>query len=122
MHKTILIVEDDKLIREGLARTLKEKGFTTLLAANGKEGLQVAQENDIDLVVTDVIMPEVDGLTMLAELRKTTKGQTIPAIILTNDEQTDSLNKAMQAGVTAYLSKATLDADTIAEQITSMLS
>ncbi len=121
MHKTILIVEDDKLIREGLARTLKEKGFTTLLAVNGKEGLQVAQENDIDLVVTDVIMPEVDGLTMLAELRKTTKGQTIPAIILTNDEQTDSLNKAMQAGVTAYLSKATLDADTMAEQITSML-
>ena len=117
MSKTVLLVEDDKLIREGLARALTEKGLTVLEAANGKEGLEKALAGDIDIVVTDVIMPEVDGLTMLSKLREDPKSKHIPAIILSNDEQTESLNEAMQAGVTFYLSKASLDAEAVSQQI-----
>jgi CheY-like chemotaxis protein len=117
MSKTVLLVEDDQLVRGSLSRVLTEKGLTVFEAANGKEGLEKALAGDIDLVVTDVIMPEVDGLTMLAKLREDSKGKDIPAIILSNDEQTESLNKALQAGVTVYLSKASLDADAIADQI-----
>jgi two-component system, chemotaxis family, chemotaxis protein CheY len=117
MSKTVLIVEDDKLIRESLARTLEGKGLTVMQAADGKEGLEKALSGKVDLVVTDVIMPDVDGLTMLAKLREDSKGKDIPAIILSNDDQTESLNKAMEAGVTLYLSKAALDADAIASQI-----
>jgi CheY-like chemotaxis protein len=117
MSKTVLLVEDDKLVRESLARTLTDKGLTVEQAGDGKEGLEKALASKVDLVVTDVIMPEVDGLTMLAKLREDSKGKDIPAIILSNDEQTDSLNKAMEAGVTVYLSKASLDADAIAEQV-----
>lgn len=116
MGKTVLLVEDDKLIRESLARTLADKGLNVLQAANGKEGLEKALAGDIDLILTDVIMPDVDGLTMLAKLREDSKTKKIPAIILSNDDQTESLNKAMEAGVTVYLSKASLDADAIAEQ------
>jgi CheY-like chemotaxis protein len=121
MSKTVLLVEDDKLIRESLARTLTEKGLEVLQAGDGKEGLEKALASDIDLVVTDVIMPEVDGLTMLTKLREDSKGKKIPAIILSNDEQTDSLNKAMESGVTIYLSKANLDAEAVASQILTAL-
>lgn len=117
MSKTVLLVEDDKLIRESLARTLSDKGLTVLEAANGKEGLEKALAGSVDIVVTDVIMPEVDGLTMLAELRKDEKGKNIPAIILSNDEEADTLNQALQAGVTSYLSKASLDSEAVAQQI-----
>lgn len=117
MSKTVLLVEDDKLVRESLARTLTEKGLTVLEAADGKEGFEKALSGNVDLIMTDIIMPEVDGLTMLANLREDSKGREIPAIILSNDEEADSLNKAIEAGVTVYLSKATLDADAIAEQV-----
>lgn len=117
MNKTVLLVDDDKLVRESLARVLTEKGLTVLEAINGKEGLEKALAGGIDLVVTDVIMPEVDGLAMLGSLREDVNGKEIPAIILSNDEQTETLNQAMQAGVTVYLSKASLDADALADQI-----
>ena len=117
MSKTVLLVEDDSLIREGLARVLVDKGLTVLQATNGKEGLEKALAGKVDLVVTDVIMPEVDGLTMLAKLREDSKGKDLPAIILSNDDQRESLNQALQAGVTVYLSKAALDAEAISEQI-----
>lgn len=121
MSKKVLLVEDDKLIRESLARTLSEQGLEVLQAADGKEGLEKALATKVDLVVTDVIMPEVDGLTMLTQLREDSKGKDIPAIILSNDEQTDSLNKALEAGVTVYLSKANLDAEAVASQILTAL-
>lgn len=117
MSKTVLLVDDDKLVRESLARVLSDKGLTVYEASNGKEGLEKALLGDVDLVVTDVIMPEIDGLTMLAQLREDSKGKEVPAIILSNDEQTETLNEAIQAGVTTYLSKATLDAEELAEQI-----
>lgn len=117
MSKTILLVEDDQLIRESLARVLADKGLNVLQAANGKEGLEKALAGKVDLILTDIIMPEVDGLTMLDKLREDSKGKKIPAIVLTNDEQTETLNKAMEAGVTVYLSKASLDAEAIAEQV-----
>ncbi|HTE22355.1 MAG TPA: response regulator [Candidatus Limnocylindria bacterium] len=117
MTKTVLLVEDDSLVRESLARVLADKGMTVLQATNGKEGLAKALTGKADLVVTDVIMPEVDGLTMLARLREDSKGKDLPAIILSNDDQTESLNQALQAGVTVYLSKAALDAEAISEQI-----
>lgn len=117
MGKIVLLVEDDDLIRGGLSRALQDKGLDVIEAVNGSEGLEKALSDGADLIVTDVIMPEKDGLQMLAELRADDRTKDIPAIILSNDEATDSLNKAMEAGVSMYLSKTAFDADSIAEQI-----
>lgn len=119
--KTILLVEDDSLIREGLARSLEDAGYNVLQAENGKQGLEQAAANNVDLLVTDISMPELDGLSMLAKLRKNSASSAIPAIVLSNDEQTESLNKAIEAGVTAYLSKSNLSAEAIVMQIATML-
>jgi CheY-like chemotaxis protein len=123
MSKKILIVDDDKLVRQALADALARKGFTIELAADGREGLKKALENDVDLVLTDIRMPEMTGLEMVEEIRKDEEGKKLPVVILSVDEQTSTINQALQSGVTVYLSKATFDTDAeaIAEQITIAL-
>lgn len=115
MSKKVLLVEDDDLVRQSLARVLVSKGLEVVEAANGKEGL--AQAAGVDLVVTDVRMPEMDGLQMVEAMRGDEKTKAVPVIILSNDEQPGTLNQALQAGVTVYLSKANQDANSIADQI-----
>lgn len=116
MSKKILVIDDDKLIREGLAVLLKNAGQTVLEAANGKEGLDAALAEHPDLVVTDVRMPEMTGLEMIEGLRKDDWGKTVPVIILTNDESNDSINQALQSGVTTYFPKS-LNPTVLCEQV-----
>lgn len=117
MSKTILVVDDEELIRKGLKDALTSEGFDVAEAENGKEGLKKAVSGIVDLVVTDVRMPEMDGLKMVEEIRKDKKGKKLPVIVLSVDEQTESINQALKAGVTVYLAKDHLDPSRMAEQI-----
>lgn len=116
MSKTILVVDDDKLIREGLSALLKNAGQTVLEAADGKEGLAAALAQHPDLVVSDVRMPNMTGLEMVDALREDEWGKHVPIVMLTNDETNDSVNHALQAGVTVYLAK-NLDPASLTQQI-----
>lgn len=116
MSKTILVIDDDKLIREGLVALLKNAGQTLLEASDGKQGLEVALTQHPDLIVTDLRMPEMTGLEMISQLRGDAWGASVPVIILTNDETNDSINQALQSGVTTYLAK-NLDPTSLTEQI-----
>lgn len=116
MSKTILVIDDDKLIRAGLVVLLKNSGQTVLEANNGKEGLDIALAEHPDLVVTDVRMPQMTGLEMIEALRSDEWGKSVPVIILTNDESNDSINKALQSGVTTYFPKS-LDPLTLSQQV-----
>jgi CheY-like chemotaxis protein len=117
----ILIVDDDKLTRQSLAETLKAKGIEVIEAVDGKAGLKKALHEAPTLIVTDIRMPEMDGVQMVEELRKDPKGKDVPVIIMTNDEQTATLNKALEAGVTVYLSKTSTSPDVLPEQIVTAL-
>lgn len=116
MSKTILVIDDDKLIREGLVALLKSAGQSVIEAENGKLGLDAAVTSHPDLIVTDVRMPEMDGLQMIEALRADEWGKTVPVVILTNDETSDSINQALQSGVTTYLPK-NLDPTSLSQQI-----
>lgn len=117
MSKTVLVVDDDELARKGLHDLLIEPQVDVEMAANGKEGLKLALEKHPDLIVTDVHMPEMDGLKMIDELRKNDWGKKVPVVVMTVDEETTSLNKALEAGVTVYLTKTNVDPVAIADQI-----
>lgn len=121
MSKTILVVDDDNLIRKSLAQALTEAGLTVVEAPNGKAGLDQALSSHPDMVVTDVRMPELDGLAMVEKLRADDWGKQVPIIVLTTDDSTASVNQALSAGVTTYLSKSSLSPDQIAAQIVSVL-
>ena len=84
MKRTVLIVEDERAILELLANQLQDKNITVLSAKDGKEGLSLALKEHPDLILLDLIMPQMDGITMLKKLRSDTWGSTVPAIILTN--------------------------------------
>lgn len=86
MHnkKIILIVEDEKSLRGALVDILHLKGFTTIEAKNGREGVELALSNHPDLILLDIIMPEMDGMTTLKKLREDSWGKNVPVIILTN--------------------------------------
>ncbi len=77
---TILIVEDETTVRETLARNLKAEGFDALTATNGVDGLRLAREQNPDLIVLDLMLPELDGLSVCRALRKESD---VPIIMLT---------------------------------------
>ena len=77
---TILLVEDEKNVRETLALNLQAEGYTVLTAADGRAGLQTARDNDPDLVILDLMLPELDGLSLCRMLRRDSE---VPIIMLT---------------------------------------
>ncbi len=121
MSKTVLVVEDDNLTRKSLVNLLIEKGIVVHEAVNGKVGLELALAKHPDLVLTDIRMPEMDGITMINELRKDEWGKNVPVMVLTTDETTTTVNAALKAGITVYLPKMTLDPGTIADQVVTAL-
>lgn len=83
--QTILIVEDEVSMRNVLRDKLTREGFATLEAKNGEEGLKVSLREHPDLILLDIVMPKLDGMTMLKKLRAENEwGESVPVIILTN--------------------------------------
>src|SRR5438876_10549070 len=94
--KTILIIEDEPPMTQVLADTLSENNFETIQAKNGIEGLGLALEQHPDLILLDVLMPKMDGITMMTQLRQDDWGKIVPVDILTNVyPDTDETTKAI---------------------------
>lgn len=122
MLKKVLIAEDDNVARVSLVEALSDTSTIKIEeAVDGVEALEKAEANVPDLIVTDIHMPNMDGLEMIAKLRESTWGKDIPVIIMTNDSTTTTLYNALQGGVSVYLSKTSLDVDAFAIQIRQAL-
>lgn len=104
--KKVLIVEDDLALSYILEKSLKREGFSVFLAKDGAEGLKMFSASKPDLVLLDIIMPKMDGFTMLKELRKTKSGKATPVIILTNLADPQMENKMTDQKVIDYLVKS----------------
>ena len=100
---TVLYVEDDDLGRAQTETFLKRRGGKLVTAVNGAQGLEIFHSQPIQLVITDVLMPIMDGLTMAEEIRKLSP--TVPIIVTTAFEQTDYLLKSIEIGVEKYVVK-----------------
>ncbi len=102
-QKLILVVEDDKAIREGVVDALKFKGFSTIEADNGVDGLETAVAADYDLLLLDLMLPRRDGFEILREVRAARP--TIPVIIITaRGDEADRI-KGLQLGADDYVVK-----------------
>ena len=89
VQKTILIVEDEKNIRDAIVDVLRLNNFLSLEAKNGREGVELAFSKHPDMILLDLIMPEMDGMTALKKIREDTWGAHVPVIILTNVSATN---------------------------------
>jgi len=100
---TVLYVEDDEETRDQFREFLSRPVGTLLTAANGVEGLELFKKNIPDIVVTDILMPQMDGLTMSYEIRGISP--SVPIIVVTAFEETDYLKRAIDIGVDKYVTK-----------------
>lgn len=103
--KTILIVDDSRTVRESLKFFLTEGGYKVLEGCDGQDALKVIEGKSCDLVITDVNMPNMDGLTLLAELRKMKDFKFTPILVLTTESQQSIMDKGKELGATGWIVK-----------------
>ena len=103
MQFTILIIDDERNIREGLGAALELDGYNVKLAENGEQGLALMEKGDIDLVITDLRMPGISGEQVIAKVKGESPG--IPVIVLTGHGSIDSAVDAMRNGAYDFLTK-----------------
>jgi len=103
-HKgTILVVEDDRSLREGLAMNLKLYGYETITAADGEQGMKLAFDARPDLIVLDIVLPGWTGLDILEELRK--RGENVPVVVLSARSTTPDKVTGLGLGADDYMTK-----------------
>ena len=105
MTKVILCVDDSASIRQMVKLTLSGAGYQVLQAIDGADGLAKARESTVNLVVTDLNMPVMNGLGLISELRKLPAYQGIPIIFLTTESDPGMKQQAKAAGATAWITK-----------------
>jgi len=104
--KKILIVEDEVPLRKALAEEFSDAGYSVFEAGDGLEGLDVALKEHPDIILLDQLMPKMNGVAMLLQLRSDQWGNTVPVIMATNMSTTDTINEAIDAGANDYFIKS----------------
>lgn len=117
----ILIVEDDKFLRELIIQKLGKEGYDIVEAAEGEEGLRKMKEEKPDLVLLDLILPGIDGFEVLRRAKADEETSSIPVIILSNLGQRDDVEKGIELGAIDYLIKAHFTPGEIVEKIKEIL-
>lgn len=115
--KRILIIEDDKFLGSLLARKLEKEEFVTSLATNGMEALSKINESLPNLILLDLILPNINGFEILEILKKNQKTKDTPVIILSNLGQKEDIEKSLKLGAADYLVKAYSTPQEIVEKI-----
>lgn len=121
MAKKILIIEDDKFLRELISRKLTEAGFEALEAFDGEEGIKKLKEEKPELVLLDLILPGIDGFEVLSRMGEDPNLKSIPVIILSNLGQREDVEKGLKMGAVDYLIKAHFTPGEIIEKIKNAL-
>ena len=110
-NKKVLVVDDEKVLLELLLSKIGQAGFIAIGARDGDEGLQKASAEHPDLILLDIIMPKMDGITMLKKLREDAWGRTATVIVLSNLNTAEMVEKSLENGVYDYLVKVDYSLD-----------
>jgi two-component system chemotaxis response regulator CheY len=118
---TILVVDDYSTSQRLLGFILRQNDHTVVTAIHGLSALEQLAERSIDLVITDLSMPEMDGMTLLQELRANPRYQNLPVIILTGSAYAQDNTRAKAAGATCFLTKP-VESEELIGMVTRLLS
>lgn len=105
MARTALIVDDSASIRQMVAYTLQQAGFSVLEGCNGEDALRKVDQQRVDLVITDLNMPVMDGITLISQLRRLAGTRYTPILMLTTESQVEKKQQGKAAGATGWLVK-----------------
>ena len=119
--KTILVVEDEKDLAQALKIKLEEAGFVTLVASDGESGLRIALAEHPDLILLDILLPGMDGMELLKQLREDEWGKEAKVILLTNVDNIETIAKVIEDGGYEYLVKTDWKMDDVVAKIKNKL-
>ena len=120
--ESILIVEDDKFFRDLVSKKLEKNGFEMFLAADSKEALAILEEKRPSLIISDLILPGLDGFELISMIKKDEKTKHIPVIVLSNLGQKEEIEKATSLGAIDFMVKVNFTPDEIVSKIKNVLS
>lgn len=120
--KKILIVDDEPMILNAYRDHLEREGYDVDVAHDGIEGLDKLKQSKPDLVLLDIIMPVMDGITMLENLRAIKGMDSLPVVFLTNLNTPESVAKALKVGSTQYLVKVNYSLDDLSKKVKEIMS
>ncbi len=105
MAKTILTVDDSASVRQMVTFTLKGAGYNVLEAVDGEDGLKKLNSTGVDMVITDLNMPKLDGIGFILKIRANPASKFIPVIMLTTESQAEKKQAGKAAGATGWIVK-----------------
>lgn len=117
----IVCAEDDKLISGSLIQGFTDAGFEATPAYDGEEAIAKIKEIKPDAVVLDIMMPKLDGIGVVWELKANPETASIPVVMLTNMSDTETISKILEAGVTDYLLKSEQSIDQIVLKVKEVM-
>ena len=117
----ILIIEDDVFIMDMYETKFKMAGFEVLRAENGDKGIKVARKEKPDLIVLDIVMPQMDGLEVLKVVKGDSELKDIPVVLLTNLGQRENIEEGLKLGADDYIIKAHFTPDEVVGKVKKVL-
>lgn len=105
MTKSVLVVDDSTSVRKMIEFALKARGYTVTSAEDGQVALESLERETFDLVILDINMPRLDGLSLLKIIRERSEWEAMPVMMLTTEGQAADRDRAMALGATAYIVK-----------------
>lgn len=118
----VLLIEDEDAIRDLYKRQLDLAGFSTDAFANGKDGLAALSQNKYTTILLDIMLPDLNGLQILKEIKSNEKTKTISVVLLTNLGQDAIIKEGFQLGADGYLVKAAYTPDQIIQELKNILT
>lgn len=119
--KKILFIEDEQTLQKTFGDILTKRGYKVISALTGKIGLRKAKSEKPDLILLDLLLPEISGLEILAELKANNETKGIPVIILTQIDNPFEIEKALNLGATTYLVKVSYTMKELIDKIEKFL-
>jgi len=121
MAKKILIVEDDKFLRDLITQKLNAENFDVVIAQDGEEGIRKIEEEKPDLVILDLLLPVIDGFEVLKRMKANSKIADTPVIILSNLGQKEDVERGMALGAKDYMIKAHFTPNEVIDKVKKYL-
>ena len=121
MPKNVLIIEDDEFLRGLINKKLTAEGFNMISAIDGEEGIKKAKEEKPDLILLDLVLPNVDGFEVLSKIKEDPVSSSIPVIILSNLSRKEDIDKGVKLGAVDYIIKAQFTPEEIVDKVKAIL-
>lgn len=120
--KKVLIIEDDDFLQGLEAKKLSKEGYDVLTASNSKEAFEKIENNrDINIILLDLLLPDVDGFTILAKIREENKIPNVPIIVFSNLAEDKDIDRANKLGVNDFMVKSNFTLDELVAKLKSLI-